>query len=93
MRVNKKQKPAGRFETSPERLACISDVIDAVLDAGGITAHDALNDEASLRALASNLQLPYLAVQISRLGTGGLSETDVDEYNTWRAALDKGGVR
>jgi hypothetical protein len=82
-----------RFETSPERIACIYEVIDAMRDAGGITTHDAFSDEDSLRTLASNLRVPYLALQVSRLGSGGITETDVDEYNAWRAALDKGGAR
>ncbi|MBI4516719.1 MAG: hypothetical protein HY699_12980 [Deltaproteobacteria bacterium] len=81
------------FETSPERIEAIRDTLDAMCGAGQCV-FDSFEDAASLRSLAKTLRLPYLQVQLMRLGTAGLTEADVDEYNTWRASLGgQGGGR
>jgi hypothetical protein len=82
-----------RLETSPERVALIKDVINAVIATGGHLAQDAICQDDDVRALAAQLRLPYLEVQIIVNGPTPLSETDVKDYNAWRAALDKAGAR
>ena len=94
--VNRKQKqePAPRFETSPERVAMIEEVLNAMHDAGGHTVLDAFTDEESTRRLAERLRLPYLQVELMVTGHVGLTQADVDDYNGWRAALNrKAGAR
>jgi len=83
-----------QFETSPERIALISDTLTGLQEAGGLTAFDAFTDADQLRRLAGRLRLPYLALQLTIVGHADLTAADVDEYNAWRASLDKRmGVR
>jgi hypothetical protein len=77
-----------KYETSPERLAAIQDTLDALLDESGGRAADHFDNEEDLRALAQRLQLPYLAVLTTQFGLGSITETDVEEYNAWRAKVD-----
>ncbi len=83
----------GKYETSPERIAVISETLDAIYDAGGYDTFDGFYDEQSLRNLAAHLRVPYVQLLLTCAGTTGLTEEDVTEYNNWRAACAKGGAR
>jgi hypothetical protein len=84
------QKKA-KYETSPERLGAIRETLEAIFEERGGHAGDSFDDEESLRPLAQRLRVPYLVVLTTRLGFGGLSEADVEDYNAWRAMLGKAG--
>lgn len=82
----KQQKRAPGFETSPERVALIRDVIDTLVEAGHPELEDKICQTEELRKLADRLRLPYLQMQIIVNGPAEFSAADVDEYNAWRVA-------
>jgi hypothetical protein len=73
------RKSQSKFETSPERVALIKDVISAVIATGGHLVQDAICQDEDVRELATRLGLPYLEMQIIVNGPTPLSATDVDD--------------
>ncbi len=80
-----------KYETSPERIGAIRGALEAIFEESDGRAADAFADEESLRSLAQRLRVPYLEVLTTRYGFGGLSETDVEEYATWRTMRGQSG--
>lgn len=89
----KEQKRAPGFETSPERVALIRDVIEALMEAGEPDLGDVICQTEELRKLAARLRLPYLEMQ-TIVNPPQVSPGDVEEHSAWRAAVDrKAGAR
>ncbi|MFN8626027.1 MAG: hypothetical protein U0587_08615 [Candidatus Binatia bacterium] len=87
-----KKRHEAQLETSPERITCIEDFIDAAFEEGGFKAFDAFSSEESIRALAERVRLPYLALVLTQLGFDGLTHADIDEYVAWRATVGRKGT-